>query len=140
MHVEYDMKQGFLEMNTTKEIEVLIFKLHPTLGELIQGNAKMPMKSTYSFIAKGKQKPTAVESYIKENYSPVVGSLIFIVISVRPDVCTAVGCLSRAMHKPEAMHTAIAVGVLSYLKRTRKERKRRRVNPSYETQKMAHER
>ena len=107
-----------LEMNMTKKIEDLLFKLHPTLGELINGNAKMPMKSTYSFIVEGKHKPTAVESYIKDNYPSIVGSLIFIMISVRPDICTAVGCLSRAMHKPEAMQTAMAVDVLSYLKRT----------------------
>ena len=120
MHVEYDMKRGMLEMNMTKKIEDLLFKLHPTLGELINGNAKMPMKSTYSFIVEGKHKPTAVESYIKDNYPSIVGSLIFIMISVRPDICTAVGCLSRAMHKPEAMQTAMAVDVLSYLKRTAK--------------------
>ena len=84
MHVEYDMKRGMLEMNMTKKIEDLLFKLHPTLGELINGNAKMPMKSTYSFIVEGKHKPTAVESYIKDNYPSIVGSLIFIMISVRP--------------------------------------------------------
>ena len=44
MHVEYDMKRGMLEMNMTKKIEDLLFKLHPTLGELINGNAKMPLK------------------------------------------------------------------------------------------------
>ena len=80
------------------------------------------MKSTYGFIVEGKHKPTAVESYIKDNYPSSVGSLIFIMISVRPDICTAVGCLSRAMHNPEAMQTAIAVDILSYCKRTHKVR------------------
>ena len=56
----------------------------------------------------------------KDNYPSINGSLIFIMISVRPDICMPVGRLSRAMHNPSKRDAVMCVDVLSYVKRTRR--------------------
>ena len=57
---------------------------------------------------------------VKDNYPSINGSLIFIMISVRPDICMPVGRLSRAMHNPSKRDAVMCVDVLSYVKRTRR--------------------
>ena len=42
----------------------------------------------------------AFDEYLQENYSSIVGSLIYITITTRPDLCFAIGKLSRGMHAP----------------------------------------
>ena len=120
MHIDYSVESGTLEMSMTKKFDTMFDDLHPTLGEQINGNAKIPLKGEYSHILENVHKVTPLELYVKNNYASIVGSLIFIMISVRPDIALAVGRLARHMHNPTIKTAVMAVDVLNYCKRTRK--------------------
>ena len=51
-------------------------------------------------------------------YSSVVGSLIYIAITARPDLAFAIGKVSRGMHQPNPRHIAMLKHLLGYLRKT----------------------
>ena len=65
-----------------------------------------------------KAQDLQIDSYLKENYRSIVGSLIYIMLTCRPDLCFAVGKLSRHMHAPDQIHCLWLKRALRYLKRT----------------------
>lgn len=52
-------------------------------------------------------------------YRSLIGSLMYVGICTRPDICTAIGRLSRYLEKPSVAHWSAAKRVLRYLKGTR---------------------
>ena len=120
MHVEYERDSGVLKMNMIKKIENLFKEQHSYLGDQINGNAKIPLKGEYLHITNETHKLSAVESYVKDNYASIIGTLIFIMICVRPDLAQAISTLARAMHNPQARHAVMCCDVLSYTKGTMK--------------------
>ncbi|MCO5579688.1 hypothetical protein L7F22_033546 [Adiantum nelumboides] len=52
-------------------------------------------------------------------YRSLIGSLMYAGICTRPDICMAVGRISRHFEKPSIAHWNVAKRVLRYLKRTR---------------------
>ena len=64
------------------------------------------------------KQDTELNDYLKNNYRSVVGSMIYIMITCRPDICFSVGKLSRHMHAPELIHVTWLKRALRYLKRT----------------------
>ena len=63
-----------------------------------------------------RAKLTQLDEYLLENYRSVVGALIYIGVAGRPDICYAVGRLSRAMHSPTYQHVAWLKRCMGYLK------------------------
>ena len=59
-----------------------------------------------------------VDQYIVNNYSSIVGSLIYISITARPDLAFAIGKISRGMHQPNLQHVAMLRHTLGYLRKT----------------------
>ena len=51
-------------------------------------------------------------------YREIVGSLIYVMVGTRPDICYAVTKLSQHMSKPTKAHLGLAKDVLRYLKST----------------------
>ena len=68
------------------------------------------------------QADRKIDAYLKENYRSIVGSLIYIMLTCRPDICFAVGKLSRHMHNPDTVHCLWLKRILRYLKRTQHDR------------------
>ena len=69
-------------------------------------------------IEPGEVKYTAVDDYLEMSYSSIVGSLIYIAITARPDLAFAIGKVSRGMHQPNPRHIAMLKHLLGYLRKT----------------------
>ena len=63
-------------------------------------------------------KKTGNKNARPERYSELVGSLLYLSNTVRPDIAAAVGQLSRFLSDPKEHHWHAAVRVLRYLKGT----------------------
>ena len=61
---------------------------------------------------------------LKQHYRSIVGSLIYIMVACRPDLCFAVGKLSRHMHDPHDLHAIWLARTLRYLTGTQHDRLR----------------
>ena len=79
-----------------------------------------PIAEDYSDISiePGEVKYTAVDDYLEMSYSSIVGSLIYIAITARPDLAFAIGKVSRGMHQPNPRHIAMLKHLLGYLRKT----------------------
>lgn len=67
----------------------------------------------------GETKPlTEIDHYIIKEYPKIVGTMIYIAITARPDVAYAVGKLSRGMHCPTKLHCDMLKDVVGYLRNT----------------------
>ena len=55
----------------------------------------------------------------KKPYASAVGSLMYAMLCTRPDICYAVGVVSRYQSDPGVEHWKIVKHILKYLKRTR---------------------
>ena len=77
----------------------------------------------FNMMAKGAAKAAGhldhrMNQYLREHYRSIVGSLIYIMITCRPDLCFAVGKLSRHMHDPQEQHLEWLKRTLRYLRST----------------------
>ena len=52
-------------------------------------------------------------------YASVVGSLIYIMLCIRPDICYIVGMVSCFQSNPGPDHWIVVQNILKYLRRTR---------------------
>ena len=55
----------------------------------------------------------------KKPYASAVGSLMYAMLCTRPDICYAVGVVSRYQSDPGVEHWTTVKHILKYLKRTR---------------------
>ena len=76
-----------------------------------------------------KQRSTSCEMNIKKtsdkvnlignkHYHEIIGSLLYIIIATRPDICYTVTRLSQDLAKPSSFHLTKAKHILRYLKST----------------------
>ena len=66
-------------------------------------------------IMKTSDKVDLIDSKL---YSEIIGSLIYIMVATRPDICYTVTRLSQDLTKPNFFHLTKAKHVLHYLKDT----------------------
>ena len=62
---------------------------------------------------------TEIERMREIPYASVVGSLMYVMLCTRPDICFAVGMVSRYQSKPGEEHWIAVKYILKYLRRTR---------------------
>ena len=101
-------------MNVKNKIDNL-FKTHERAIHKI-GSAVVPLPTNYNesdFPEHGVWSP--LETYLKEKYSSIVGAVIYISVTCRPDITYVVGRLSRGMHKPTRAHVNLLKCLLKYL-------------------------
>ena len=72
---------------------------------------EIPM-SLATRLTKGEGDPLDINVY---PYSSLVGALLYLSVTTRPDIAFAVGALSRFMSCPTTVHWGVAKGVLRYL-------------------------
>ena len=113
INITYDQKEGVMKLDVKGKIDEL-FVAHPIF-------AKLPHHANpwSSDLAKAKFDENApldeVEQHIREHYASLVGSLIYITITVRPDLSYVVGRMARGMHAPTVFHLKMMKRVMCYL-------------------------
>jgi hypothetical protein len=104
MEIVRDQEKGTLRLTQRRAIEELLTKF---------GMQDCKPNST-PFVAKVQLEPD-LENPTDMPYRELVGSLMYLSITTRPDIAQAVGVLARFMANPAESHWSVAKGVLRYL-------------------------
>mmetsp|Transcript_9195 Transcript_9195/g.37743 ORF Transcript_9195/g.37743 Transcript_9195/m.37743 type:complete len:529 (+) Transcript_9195:1474-3060(+) len=88
-----------------------IFQEHPIL--LTKGKSNTPMSPSFKY--REGEPTTEFELYIHEHFASLLGSLIYLSITCRPDLAQALGRCSRGMHQPTFQHVQMLGNMFRYL-------------------------
>ena len=110
--IKFDQKEdGTIQMSQQSYIDKMLEKF--SMQDCKPTNTPLPIKSATNIEPDNKPLQDI------NKYQQIIGSLIFISNSTRPDVAYAVSQLARAMHAPLESDLIAAKRVLRYLKGTR---------------------
>ena len=114
--INYDPAKGIFRMsNRAKVDEIFDSPEHKDVLKKI-GHASTPMEANFfSQIYDNDTKLSDLDAHLKKHYASIVGSLIYITITVRVDISHVVGKLARGMHNPQYMHIVMLKRALKYL-------------------------
>eukprot|EP00633_Aureoumbra_lagunensis_P010711 CAMPEP_0197341088 /NCGR_PEP_ID=MMETSP0892-20130614/46048_1 /TAXON_ID=44058 ORGANISM="Aureoumbra lagunensis, Strain CCMP1510" /NCGR_SAMPLE_ID=MMETSP0892 /ASSEMBLY_ACC=CAM_ASM_000538 /LENGTH=1284 /DNA_ID=CAMNT_0042845965 /DNA_START=532 /DNA_END=4386 /DNA_ORIENTATION=- len=104
-------EDGSFSLDVTAKIKQ-IYEDHPMLNQCLPSIYPMTQNTP-----KDGEPSTALELYIKHNFSSLVGSLIYLSTTCRPDLTQALGRCSRGMHSPTYHHIQILEQIFKYLKK-----------------------
>ena len=112
-------KNPELSMNVKAKVDE-IFTKHTELSCLKLHDEALPSeKALQKFHEAVPESLSGTQIYIRENFPSLVGSLIYLSITCRPDLTFAVGKVSRGMHNPSPAHVLMLEYCLGYLSRHR---------------------
>lgn len=103
-------KEGVIKMSQTKYIENILSRFE-------MENCK-PRSSPCETMILNKDTPEESAPVDSRLYREIVGSLVYIMTSTRPDLCYSVTKLSQYLSAPTVVHLNTAKHVLRYLKGT----------------------
>ena len=112
--IKYDVEKGILTMNIKNKIDNLFDDHHSALHKI--GTANLPLPSSFNdndFPEEGDW--SHLETYLRKHYASLVGSIIYLHTTCRPDISYAIGVLARGMHKPTRVHVNKLKCLLKYL-------------------------
>ena len=113
INISYDQKMGTMRMDVKGKVDEM-FAAHQCLRSLPHANN--PWSPDLAKASVNEDTPLdEIETHIKEHYASLVGSLIYITITVRPDLSYVVGRLARGMHAPTVFHVKMLKRALCYL-------------------------
>ena len=115
INVNYDQNAGFLSMDVKAKIDDF-FKSHSTgfgkLGITNTPYVETMVKEAYN---KANHAYSTMEKYLQDNFASIVGSLIYLSITCRPDIVYSVNQMAKGMHKPQLWHVIMMKQCLKYL-------------------------
>ena len=84
-----------------------IFEDHAELGKL--GASNVPYVDAHVRAARDQpdRSLTSREEYMQKHFASIVGSLIYLSITCRPDIAYAVNQMAKGMHAPKLWHIAM---------------------------------
>jgi hypothetical protein len=104
MRGKCDHAAGELALDVEQKIKDML-KRFPELAKLPYKTVPLQPSQVHRELKVGELKPLSeIDEYIIAEYPKVVGTMICIAITARPDVAFAVGKLSRGMHCPNELH------------------------------------
>ena len=109
--IKFDQKDGTILMSQQHYVDKMLEKFQ--MQDCKPTNTPLPIKSATNQVQDDKPLQDI------NKYQQIIGSLIFISNSTRPDIAYAVSHLARAMHAPLETDLIAAKRVLRYLKGTR---------------------
>lgn len=114
INCKQDLEAGTFEMDVRGKIGAF-FEKHPILNQA-QTRATPLSATVEKEVISDTSNFDELDRFLWNNYASVVGTLIYLAITARPDIAYAVGRLSRAMHAPTAMHVKMLRQTMGYLK------------------------
>jgi len=120
LHVEYNREAGYVRFDATHKIDRLLEKLKMTNC----GFEVLPMNPTVKLSAKpvkpdGSFYPDDLTEEQRSLYRSIIGAIMFIMLTTRPDIAFAVTTLARFLSKPMSFHLEAAKHLVRYLRYTR---------------------
>ena len=116
--IKYDIGNGVLSMNIKSKIDNLLNDETHTaaLHKLKMKTSNLPMPAGFNDADYPEEGVWShLEMHLKKHYASVVGSVIYLHVTCRPDIAYSVGCLARRMHKPTRVHVNKLKYLLQYL-------------------------
>lgn len=108
MKIEYNKQMGCMYLSQ----EASIVKILEKFGMTDCNTIDTPME-------KGLQLPRTEEESSKHPYRELLGSLMYLMLCVRPDICYAVGYMGRYQENFAEIHWSALKRILRYLKGTK---------------------
>jgi hypothetical protein len=117
INIIYNHRIGRMELDVEQKINKL-FDDHKLLMNvrssdvpISDSNLEVPESAAADY--------NATDKYIVQHYASIVGACIYMSVTVRSDICYAVGKCSRGMHNPQPCHVAMLKHLVGYLKKTK---------------------
>ena len=111
-----DRKKRLLAMSQASYIDKILIRF----GMQNSKKGNLPFRHGIHLSREQSPKtPQAVEEMRHIPYASAVGSLMYAMLCTRPDICFAVGVVSRFQSNPGLDHWVAVKHILKYLKRTR---------------------
>jgi hypothetical protein len=107
MHITRDLQRGTLKISNERMVADLLQKYG-----MADAHGRVVPMSRGIVLKRGEGEPL---DQLRYPYSALVGSLLYLAVTVRPDIAYAVGVLSKYMSCPTTAHWQAAKGVLRYL-------------------------
>ena len=104
-------QRAFSPWTLNKRLSTNVFRDHPSLE-------KIPIHWT-PLATKGSSPGTpsaTIQRYVHDQFATIVGGLIYLVVSCRPDLAQAVGVLARYMHGPTPEAVVGCIHCCGYIK------------------------
>jgi hypothetical protein len=118
MRCQYNRSEGELKLDVEQKIKDML-KRFPELAKLPYKTVPLQPSQVNKELKVGDIKPlTAIDEYLIKEYPKIIGTMIYIAITARPDIAYAVGKLSRGMHQPNKLHCDMLKDVVGYLRNT----------------------
>ena len=108
LEIQFECKNNTIKMNQSRYIEKILSKFGMTDCKLCSTPCEMDITKTSDEVDLTESKA----------YREIIGSLIYIMVATRPDICYIVTKLSQDQAKSNYFHLTKAKHVLSYLKDT----------------------
>ncbi|XP_062535018.1 uncharacterized protein LOC134204205 [Armigeres subalbatus] len=108
MKIEYNHEDGQLQLSQDASIDKLITRF----GMSECNPARTPMEKGLVLKREGEN--------INQPYRELLGSLMYVMLSVRPDICYPVGYLGRFQQQPSTEHWQALKRIVRYLQGTKK--------------------
>jgi hypothetical protein len=109
MNILYNKDEGILKMYQKTYIDVIVknYELQVVLPK------SLPMEPGTNLA-----KNQSLEQSNLPQYGSLIGALLFLAVSTRPDISFAVGTLSKFVANPTEQHWKAAINLVGYLKKT----------------------
>ena len=114
INMRYDKAAGVLAMDVKAKVDDF-FKAHSTLSKLGSSNVPYVDAQVKAAYASPQRSLRSTELYMKEHFASIVGTLIYLSITVRPDITYSVNQMAKGMHCPELHHIVAMNQTLKYL-------------------------
>lgn len=121
--IDYDAREGVLSLSQSKAVQDLLKYLKMEDCKV----SETPMEQSLQL-----KKTEEKEAAANVPYREVIGKLMYMMLSCRPDICFPVSYLSRFQEKPSVDHWKTLKRVVRYLKATKESVLKFKKNPDSE--------